>query len=251
LDSVSVSNSPRNCSHNCALSISGVGLPLSGHFIEGRIEREDRLPVPPDALREVLLNAVMHRDYAQPGGNVAIAVFDDRIEISSIGDLPAGIRAEMLSGPHPSVLRNPLIAETFHRTGAVEAWGRGTNRVIEECERWGVAPPSFAEQGGALVVAFPAVVGPAPQVTPQVAPQVTPQVVAILTAARHPRSRSELQESAGLKDREHFRMAYLEPLLATRWLEMTIPDKPTSSKQRYRVTEAGRQALTRHTDGDD
>ena len=102
---------------------------------------------------------------------------------------------------------------------------------------------------GALVrrcvgTAFPAVVGPAPQVTPQVAPQV----VAILTAARHPRSRSQLQESAGLKDREHFRMAYLEPLLAARWLEMTIPDKPTSSKQRYRVTEAGRQALTRHTD---
>jgi hypothetical protein len=95
--------------------------------------------------------------------------------------------------------------------------------------------------------AFPAVVGPAPQV----APQVTPQVVAILTAARRPRSRSELQESARLKDREHFRVAYLEPLLAARWLEMTIPDKPTSSKQQYRVTEAGRQALTRHTDGDD
>jgi len=103
---------------------------LSGHFVEGRIESEDRLPVPPDALREVLLNAVMHRDCAQPGGNVAIAVFDDRIDISSIGDLPAGIKAEMLSGPHPSVLRNPLIAETFHRTGAVEAWGRGTNRVL-------------------------------------------------------------------------------------------------------------------------
>jgi ATP-dependent DNA helicase RecG len=46
-------------------------------------------------------------------------------------------------------------------------------------------------------------------------------------------------------------MAYLEPLLAARWLEMTIPDKPTSSQQRYRVTEAGRQALTRRTDGDD
>ncbi|MBN2491775.1 MAG: hypothetical protein JXQ29_13090, partial [Planctomycetes bacterium] len=44
-------------------------LPLAGHFVEGRIQREDRLPVPPDALREVLLNAVMHRDYAQPGSD--------------------------------------------------------------------------------------------------------------------------------------------------------------------------------------
>jgi ATP-dependent DNA helicase RecG len=134
-------------------------LPLSGHFVEGRIEREDRLPVPPDALREVLLNAVMHRDYAHPGGHVAVAVFDDRIDIWSLGTLPTGITTEMLSGPHQSVLRNPLIAETFHRTGAVEVWGRGTNRVIEECKRYGVEPPSFEEKGGAVVVTFRAVIG--------------------------------------------------------------------------------------------
>src|SRR5690606_25973355 len=126
-------------------------LPLSGHFVEGRIEREDRLPVPPDALREVLLNAVMHRDYSHPGSFVAVAVFDDRIEISSLGNLPSGITTEMLSGPHQSVLRNPFIAETFHRTGAVETWGRGTNRVIEECDRWGIDPPTFREQGNAVI----------------------------------------------------------------------------------------------------
>lgn len=218
-------------------------LPLSGHFVEGRIEREDRLPVPPDALREVLLNAVMHRDYSHPGGHVAVAVFDDRIEIWSLGSLPAGITTQMLSQPHRSVLRNPLIAETFHRTGAVEAWGRGTNRVIQECQRWGIEPPSFEEQSGAVVVTFRAVVGPTPQVTPQVTPEVTPQVLAILATASQPRSRSELQEAAGLKDREHFRVAHLEPLLAAHWLEMTIPDKPRSSKQRYRTTEAGRRVL--------
>ena len=96
----------------------------------------------------------MHRDYAQPGGHVAIAVFDDRVEIRSPGALPAGITADQLSGPHPSVLRNPLIAETFHRTGAVEVWGRGTNRVIEECRRYGVDEPTFEEQGGTVVVTF-------------------------------------------------------------------------------------------------
>ncbi|MFO7906114.1 MAG: ATP-binding protein [Planctomycetota bacterium] len=220
-------------------------LPLSGHFVEGRIEREDRLPVPPDALREVLLNAVMHRDYAQPGSYVAVAIFDDRIEVSSLGSLPAGITAEMLSGPHRSVLRNPLIAETFHRTGAVEAWGRGTNRVIEECERWGVKPPSFGEQGGTVMVTFRAVVAPTPEVAPEVTPEATPQVLAILAAAERPSTRSELQQAAGLKDREHFRVAHLEPLLAARWLEMTIPDKPRSPKQRYRTTEAGRRILER------
>ena len=134
-------------------------LPLGAQFPEGKIFREDRLALPPNALREILLNAVMHRDYADPGGYVAIAVFDDRVEIRSVGRLPAGITAAMLTGPHLSRPRNPLIADTFHRTGAVEIWGRGTNRVIEECRRYGVPPPTFEEQGGAVVVTFRAPIG--------------------------------------------------------------------------------------------
>ncbi|MBD3162860.1 MAG: hypothetical protein GF355_14255 [Candidatus Eisenbacteria bacterium] len=90
-----------------ALAFLDRTLPLSGHFVEGRIQREDRLPVPPDALREILLNAVMHRDYSDPGGDVAVAVFDDRIKIRSSGTLPSGISPDMLSGPHESILRNP------------------------------------------------------------------------------------------------------------------------------------------------
>ena len=211
-------------------------LPLAGYFVEGRIQREDRLPVPPDALREVLLNAVMHRDYSQPGGDVAVAVFDDRIEIRSTGTLPAGITAAMLSGPHESILRNPLIAGTFHRTGAVEVWGRGTNRVIEECERWGVESPSFEVVTGSLWVTFPAAIGPTAQVTAQVTAMLE-------AAARGPVSRETLQEAAGIKHREHFRKAHLEPALNAGLLERTIPDKPRSSKQRYRITEAGRRRL--------
>ncbi len=180
-------------------------LPLSGHFVEGRIEREDRLPVPPDALREVLLNAVMHRDYAQPGSDVAVAVFDDRIEIWSSGTLPAGITAGELSGPHKSILRNPLIAGTFHRTGAVEVWGRGTNRVIEECERWGIEPPKFEVVTGALRVTFPAAIGPTEQVTEQVTGQVTGQVAGqVLRFCETPRKASEIRESLGLRHRETF-----------------------------------------------
>lgn len=135
-------------------------LPLAAHFTEGRIERDDRQPVPPDALREILLNAVMHRDYADPSSYVAVAVFDDRIEFRSVGRLPGGITPEALAGPHLSIPRNPLIAETFHRTGAVEIWGRGTNRVIEECQRYGIEAPIFEEQAGAVVVTFRAPIGP-------------------------------------------------------------------------------------------
>jgi ATP-dependent DNA helicase RecG len=100
-----------------------------------------------------------------------------------------------------------------------------------------IDPPLFEEQAGALTVTIRAPIGPTLQATPQAAPQVTPQVVAILKAAEGFLSRSELQEATGLKDREHFRRAYLEPLLAAGWIEMAIPDKLRSSKQRYRTTK--------------
>jgi ATP-dependent DNA helicase RecG len=135
-------------------------LPLAARFPKGSILREDRLPVPAEALREVILNAVMHRDYSRASSYVAVAVFDDRIEVRSVGDFPTGIRAEMLSGEHPSILRNPLIAGAFHRTGAVEVWGRGTNRVIEACRAYGIASPEFSDRASVVTVTFRAVVGP-------------------------------------------------------------------------------------------
>jgi len=65
--------------------------------------------------------------YSRYSGYVAIVVFDDRIEIRSYGCLPSGITVKKLSGKHDSKPVNPLIAGAFHRTGAVEVWGRGTN----------------------------------------------------------------------------------------------------------------------------
>ncbi len=223
-------------------------LPLAARFPKGEILREDRLPVPPEALREILLNAVMHRDYSDPGGYVAIAVFDDRIEIRSVGRLPRGITPESLSGPHRSIQRNPLIAEAFHRTGAVEVWGRGTNRVIEECERHGVEPPTFEEQAGALYVTFRAPIGPGagePSGRDQVGTKSGPSgdQVQVLAAALDARSITDLMEVAGRASRSKFRDQVLRPLLETGLLEMTIPDKPRSSKQQYRTTDAGRRTL--------
>jgi len=117
-------------------------------------------PAGPYGLLEFYCDAVMHRDYSYYGGHVAIVVFDDRIEIRSYGRLPSGVTLEQLSGPHASELRNPLIAEAFHRTGAVEVWGRGTNRVIAECKAHGILPPSFEERQGWMVVTFRAPIAP-------------------------------------------------------------------------------------------
>jgi ATP-dependent DNA helicase RecG len=220
-------------------------LPLAAHFLPGQIFREDRLPVPPEALREVLLNAVMHRDYTVPGSYVAVAVFDDRIEVRSVGGLPRGITAESLTRTHKSVLRNPLIAEAFHRTGAVEVWGRGTNRVIEECRRYGVQPPIFEEDAGFVVVTFRADVRPAKQATQQVGTKSGPSrdQVQVLEIARESRSMPELMELCRRSNRTKFREQVVRPLLEAGLLEMTIPDKPRSSKQRYQTTPAGEKLL--------
>jgi ATP-dependent DNA helicase RecG len=231
-------------------------LPLASHFTEGKILREDRLPVPPDALREILLNAVIHRDYSTYSGYVAIAVFDDRVEIRSTGLLPPEITVDMLSGPHLSKLRNPLIADAFHRVGAIEAWGRGTNRVIEECRKYGIESPMFREESGMLIVSFRAQIKPdsdqrhhegtksAPS-RHQVGTKPGPSRdhVMILEQCREEKNLAILMSTMGRSDRTKFRDQFIKPLLETGLLEMTIPDKPKSSRQKYRTTEAGLEKL--------
>lgn len=226
-------------------------LPLGARFPKGKIFREDRFPIPPEALREILLNAVMHREYSDPGGYVAIAVFDDRVEIRSYGRLPAGLTPAMLTRTHLSRLRNVLIAETFHRTGAVEIWGRGTNRVIAACRAHGIPTPRFEEKQGFLVVTFRAEIA-----TLRAAPSrdqvgtkwaLSRDQVAILESCRAQRTLLDMMKIVGRSDRTKFRDSLVRPLIEAGLLELTIPDKPRSRLQHYRVTEAGRAALKQKT----
>ena len=230
-------------------------LPLGARFPTGTIFREDRLPVPPDALREILLNAVMHRDYSDAGSYVAIVIFDDRIEIRSCGRLPAGVSVEQLSGVHLSKLRNPLIAETFHRTGAVEIWGRGTNRVIEECQRYGAAPPIFEERQGFVIVTFKAQVAAARAVggrvpRPESGTSAVPveyesledRVLRLLKEGELPVSL--ISERLGQSRVSGRLKVVLKKLVSDSLAEFTIPDKPNSRLQRYRLTKAGKARLT-------
>jgi ATP-dependent DNA helicase RecG len=113
-----------------------------------------------------------------------LAIFDDRVEVWSVGRLPSGITPEALLHDHNSVRRNPIIAEMFYRAGLIEQWGRGTNRVAEMCRHHGIPVPEFREAAGSVVVTFRVEVGKTAQ--------VTPQVTAILRAAMEPRTREEL-----------------------------------------------------------
>jgi len=85
-----------------------------------------------------------------------------------------------------------------------------------------------------------------PSLTPQVAPQVTPQVKALLHAMlknEEPFSREALQSALNLKDRKSFRERYLKPALELELVEMSIPEKPNSRLQRYRITALGKECV--------
>ena len=129
-------------------------IPIAGRIESGKLEREDKPLYPPLALREALVNALCHRDYSIPGGAVFVAIYDDCLEVSSIGLLPAGITVADLKRKHLSVLRNPLIAGVFYRRGLIEQWGRGTEKIVDWCVAAGQPEPEFEEQAGAVVVRF-------------------------------------------------------------------------------------------------
>lgn len=129
-------------------------LPVAGRILPGLFERVDDPLYPPVALREALANGFCHRDYAIHAGSVGIALFDDRLEISSTGPLRFGLRPADLLTPHPSLPWNPTIANVFYRRGIIEKWGRGTIRISELTQRAGLIRPEFHQRGGEVVVRF-------------------------------------------------------------------------------------------------
>ena len=106
------------------------------------------------ALREALLNALIHRDYFNIGNFITIKIYDDRIWFSNPGGLPEGITVEELKKPHQSYLRNPLIAKVFYLAGYIEQYGSGTVRMVEWMKEAGLPEPDYKEELGRFSVYF-------------------------------------------------------------------------------------------------
>ena len=106
--------------------------------------RKDMPEYPPIALREAIMNAVVHADYSMKGVYISVAIFDDRIEITNPGGLPFGFTLEKaLAGS--SRIRNRVIAKLFYHLKWIEQWGRGLHRIIKECTQAGLETPKFEE----------------------------------------------------------------------------------------------------------
>ena len=118
------------------------------------IQRIESYPVPREALREAVLNALIHRDYANTAP-IQIRVYDDRLCIWDPAVLPESWTVKKLFSQHSSCPFNPLIANAFFRAGEIEAWGRGVQRMVDACKNAGTPKPRFTYDPSDLWIEFP------------------------------------------------------------------------------------------------
>ena len=118
------------------------------------IQRVESYPMPENALREAVLNASVHRDYAVAAA-IQIRVYADRLLIWNPGGLPESWSREKLLGPHPSHPFNPDVANAFFRAGEIEAWGRGIERIFEACRQARTPEPQIRVEPRELWFEFP------------------------------------------------------------------------------------------------
>ncbi len=119
---------------------------LSREAVIAAARRVDRWTVPLVALREAIVNAIVHADYAERGAPIRVAVFDDRIEVENPGILPFGLTIDDIRRG-VSKLRNRVIGRIFHELGLIEQWGSGIQRMTAACEQAGLRGPVLEEIG--------------------------------------------------------------------------------------------------------
>ena len=117
------------------------------------LQRIEPLEIPEDALREIIFNAIIHKEY--PGYSIQMRVYDDRIWLWNSGGLPEGITFEQFMGAHSSCPRNRLIARVFYLAGFIESWGRGINKIKTEFIENGLEAPVYKEEMGGMSVYIP------------------------------------------------------------------------------------------------
>ncbi len=124
-----------------------------------RMERDDKLEIPYDALREAIVNALCHRAWQQEASTIGIAIYDNRVEIENAGRFPAPLSPERLfedasGSDNTSLPPNPDIANVMFIGGLIEHWGRGLSMMKSECEKSGLEKPLIIDNGFMVKVIF-------------------------------------------------------------------------------------------------
>jgi len=286
---------------NVPKQLNGKFFPRPINF-EG-LHRIEKGEYPVAAIREALLNALVHRNYL--GTFVQIRVYDDHFSIWNEGALPMGLNIDSLKKQHPSRPHNPLIADVCFKGGYIDTWGRGTLKIINSCIDAGLPEPKIIEQdGGILVTLYKAktlkkliavgapiemlgnrnieiseelldidarvdamirksrvkggdIVGDkgrdiAGDIVRDTARDIVRDIAIdahndidgkkedILIYCMSVKTRKEILRKIELVSNVKNYNTYVAPLIQMGWLEMTIPNKPSSPKQKYRTSLKGK-----------
>ena len=225
-------------------AVDEVMLFLKKHAFRGadlsEVRRKDVWSIPLGILREVIMNAMVHADYSQRGAPIRIVFLDDRIEVESPGILLSGLTIEdMKQGT--SRIRNYVIARVFRELRLIEQWGTGVRRIFEEAKELALPEPKIEEIGMRLrftvYLAKSHVIAPTDKGENPGA-QSGAQSEAILAALSDGAlSASELVGVLGLESKTGAFKRAIKELMEQGKIEYTIPEKPNSRLQKYRLVD--------------
>ena len=186
------------------------------------VQRIEQFMFHKDAFREILLNAIVHKDYSSCNP-IQISVYEDKIYIWNDGEMPPNLDStDKLFMKHSSKPYNPKLANIFFKSGMIEAWGRGFEKIREACVLYDGPLPEL----GLLRTD-----GQHPDHYPNQNGQDLNKM--IMDFCKEPKSVQEIMDYFGFKSRTSFRRKYLTPMIEDGSLNMTLPEKASSKNQKY------------------
>ncbi len=199
--------------------------------------------IPKEVITEAIVNAVAHRDYTS-NGSVQVMLFSDRLEVWNPGKLPPPLTLEQLRDTHPSVPNNRLLARSLYLNRYIEEMGTGTLDMIRRCTDANLPEPEFNDIGGFKITIWRATSTGLPESLPE---SLQSKVIVLL--AKSSMQKSELSRSLGQKAISSQLNTVVRKLVSDQLIEYTIPDKPNSRLQKYRLTNKGRTELSKLKSG--
>lgn len=205
------------------------------------IQRIEQFMFHRNATREILLNAVVHKDYSSCNP-IQISVYEDRMYIWNDGEMPEEFNStERLFQKHSSKPYNPKLANVFFKSGMIEAWGRGFDKIREACESYGGPLPEYEISKSGIMVLCSACnsylqllnrgFGRGEQENRQENEQDT--VNKILIYCKEPKTVKEIMVKFNMPNRSYLKRHYIDQMLEEGVLKMTIPEQPRNRNQRY------------------
>jgi ATP-dependent DNA helicase RecG len=216
-------------------------LDVAYKFESGKPTRTEVWEIPHVALKEALINSIAHRDYVHRGTHIQVEVFDDRVSITNFGGLPKGLEVEDFG--RKSMHRNPNMVNLLHRSNFIEKMGTGIFRINEALEQAGLPKAEFEISEYWFSIIFKRKKTNKSELNLINDFILSNSQKQILLYCLEPKKREEVLNHIGFVNEYNNYKRHILPLLNIGYLQLTIPDKPKSSKQTYVITELGKEYL--------